>query len=124
MTKSSDSDANGGFKFPQFDKSMLIGPMFANCLQNQQAFLENSQALSQELMRFTKERLQANAEWLQNLPQCANPDKAVSVQTDFVRSTSEACMAEMPKLMEKTMQMWTAMMTQARGAGETNQTDR
>lgn len=98
--------------------------MFANCLQNQQAFLENSQALSQELMRFTKERLQANAEWLQNLPQCANPDKAVSVQTDFVRSTSEACMAEMPKLMEKTMQIWTAMMTQARGAGETNQTDR
>jgi hypothetical protein len=103
---------------------MFTGPMFANYERNQQAFLENSQALSQELTRFTKERLQANAEWLQNLPQCTNPEKAVSVQTDFVHSTSEACMAEMPKLMEKTMQMWTAMMTPTGGAGKTNQTAR
>jgi hypothetical protein len=68
----------------------------------------------------TNERIQANAEWLQNLPQCTNPEKAVSVQTDFARSTSEACMAEMPKLMEKTTQMWTAMMTPTGGARKTS----
>jgi len=94
--------------------------MFADYAQNQQAFIENSQALSQELMRFTNERIQANTEWLQNLPQCTNPEKALSAQTDFVRSTSEACMAEMPKLMEKTTQMWTAMMTPTGGARKTS----
>jgi len=101
---------------------MFTSPMFANYAENQKAFFESSQALSQEIMRFTNERIQANAEWLQSLPQCTNPEKAVSVQTDFVRSANEACMAEMPKLIEKTTQMWTAMMTPSANAGKTSQT--
>ncbi len=68
----------------------------------QNAF-ENAFSVNQEVARFAGERFQADAAVLQALFGCATPQDAVAVQSDFLRSTTEAYQQETNMLLEQGM---------------------
>jgi len=108
MTQSSDKTRptpESGFEFPGFKMPEFNSDLFPNYSQAHRAFLENAVAINQEMMRFAQERLQADAQLLQELPKCTNWEQTTTVQSDFARAASDAYMREMPKLMS----MWTAL---------------
>lgn len=102
-----DKTDEAGFPVPG------LGAMFPAYARTYQAVFRNAAAFNQEVMRFANERLQANAQLLRELPRCTQWENAISVQSDFVRSASNAYAAEMPRLTERTVRTCTALLTPA-----------
>jgi len=95
--------------FPQTEVAAFNGDLFSAYAKASQAFLESTVALNQEVMRFVNERLQANAQALQDLPNCTSWEDAVAVQSELARSAADAYSAEVPKLTEHAAKNCTAL---------------
>lgn len=50
------------------------------------------------MMRFSSNRFRADVDTLQILGECTDWRDLLSFQSDFARSTADACMTEMPEL--------------------------
>lgn len=112
MTKTTQRTAKpgmGSLPFPQIDVAAFNSNMISAYAKASQEFFENALTLNQEMMRFATERLEANAHVLQELPKCGSWDRALTVQSEFARSSAEACFAEMPLLTEQAARTCTAL---------------
>jgi hypothetical protein len=87
------------------------GNPFSDYMQTNQEFMKNMAAFNQELTRFASERIQSGTQVLQDLSECKSWEKAVSVQSDFAQSATNAFMAEMPKFTEQVTRTCSAMWT-------------
>ncbi len=107
-----DKTEKADFPFPQLETT-FAGALFPAYAQMCQSVIGNALAFNQEVMRFANERVQANAQLLRDLPQCAKWENAISVQSDFARSATSAYAAEMPRLTERAIRTCTAIWTPA-----------
>lgn len=112
MTKATEKSATTempGVTAPYLDVAAFNSTLISACFKAGQTFLENTLALNQEVMRFASERLEADVQALQDLPRCKNWGETIAVQSDFVRTATEAYLAEMPQMTERATRAGAAM---------------
>lgn len=77
------------------------GELAESYMKASQTFLQNAFDMNQEIMRFASERFNADVAAIRALSQCANWQDAATLQSEFVRSATEAYQAEFQKLVEQ-----------------------
>lgn len=105
--------------FAPADLSAMNGELMAACTQACQAMMDNAAAMNTEMLRFARERLEADVKTIQALPECTDLGKALSHQSEFMRSAVDAYSAELPKIMQQTMASYTAIWTPLSEAAKT-----
>ncbi|MGK0266832.1 MAG: hypothetical protein ACI82N_001085 [Maricaulis sp.] len=114
MTKSSSKTpgkAKTATGFAPADLSAINSELMTACTQACQTMMDKAAAMNAEMLRFARERLEADVKTMQALPEITDWDKALSHQTDFMRSAVDAYTAELPKIMQQTMDSYTAIWT-------------
>lgn len=98
------------------------GELAESYMKASQTFLQNAFDMNQEIMRFASERFTADVAAIQALSKCANWQDAANLQSEFLRSATEAYQAEFNKLVQQSTTAnatLTDMLKEAQQASET-----